>query len=212
MTARIGWKGSVAALGAALVLVGAGIALAKPHEGHGGHGHGKGHEDGHDAGRHGEAGKPGGGGPGKGRGACDAAAVGAVLAAVDAACPCAGAADGTGGTVPWRNHGAYVRCVSHGLRDGVRTARIKRRCVRDVVPCAARSACGKNGAIACVVTTTGTCASGACSNDPGTTCVADADCATRACSVTTAADCTAAGGAAASGSCCTGSPSGAFLE
>jgi hypothetical protein len=136
----------------------------------------------------------------------------AILAAVDAACPCAGLDDGAGGTTPWRNHGKYVRCVVRALRAEVRAAGLKRRCVREVVPCAARSTCGKREAVACVVTTPGTCVGGACADDPETLCMTDLDCAVRACRVTSPERCTAAGGVAASGSCCTASPSGAFLD
>ena len=192
------WKESVIAVGAAAFLVLAGVAVAKPHDGS--HGHG--------GGDHGRGGGPHGpGGP-----ACDPAAVAGVAAAVDAACPCAGRDDGAGGTTPWKNHGQYVRCVAHATRDQLRTAGLKRRCVRGTVPCAAQSTCGKGAAVACVVTATGTCVNAACSNDPETTCAVDDDCTIRTCAVTTADRCAGAGGVAGVGSCCAASPSGAVLD
>jgi hypothetical protein len=131
---------------------------------------------------------------------------------VDATCPCAGVDDGTGGTIAWKNHGQYVRCVAHAVKDAVRSAGVKRSCARDLVPCAARSSCGKRNAVTCIVTTTVTCANGACDTPEATPCVTDADCPARACGVTSAARCTELGGAAGTGSCCSASPSGAFLD
>jgi hypothetical protein len=204
-TMRTSWTGSIIAVGAAVVLIGAGVALAK-HADHGSHGHGS----------HGHGGPQGGPGNGGGHGnggsgACEAASS-VIMAFVDAKCPCAGVDDGNGGTVAWKNHGQYVRCVTHAVRDAARMAGVKRRCARGLVPCAARSSCGMNGAVACVVAATGTCTSGACSNDATMVCTTDADCTTRTCSVTRADDCATSGGAASSGSCCTASPSGAFVD
>ncbi|MGH7893704.1 MAG: hypothetical protein ACREQL_03500 [Candidatus Binatia bacterium] len=210
---RTSWTGPIIAVGATVLLIGAGGALAK-HDDHGSHGSGS---HGH-GGPHGGPGNDSGNGPGHGggngnggSGACEAASSG-IMAFVDATCPCAGADDGNGGTVPWKNHGQYVRCITHAVRDAARTAGVRRRCARGLVPCAARSSCGKNGAVACVVAATGTCTNGACSNDAATACTTDADCPTRTCSVTRADDCATSGGAASSGSCCTASPSGAFVE
>ena len=219
---RTSW---MVAVGMAVVLIGAGVARAK-HDGDPGE-HGRGHGKGHDSGKsqgsdggdaHGNKGNggakhggPGGKGGGPGSSACDTASS-TIGAFVDATCPCAGANDGNGGTVAWKNHGQYVRCVSHAVRDASRAAGVKRRCAKGLVPCAARSTCGKKNAVACFVATTGTCTNGLCSNDDDMPCVADADCTTAACGVTSADDCTAAGGVAGTGSCCTASPSGAFLD
>ena len=201
---RTSWTGSIIAVGAAVVLIGAGVALAKhdhSSQGHGSHGHGGGNGTGGNGSGHGNGGSA----------ACEAASS-VIMAFVDATCPCAGVADGNGGTVAWKNHGQYVRCVTHAVREAARTAGVKRRCARGLVPCAARSSCGKNGAVACVVAATGTCTNGACSNDAATPCTTDADCTTRTCSVTSADHCATSGGAASSGSCCTASPSGAFVD
>ena len=216
------WTATIIAVGAAVVLIGAGVALAKRDDhgsrGPGSHGHGgphggPGNQSGNGPGHGGSNGNKGnGGGHGNGTsGACEAASS-VIMAFVDTTCPCAGVDDGSGGSVAWKNHGQYVRCVAHAVRDAARTAGVKRRCARGLVPCAARSSCGRNGAVACVVAATGTCTNGACSNDPTTPCTTDADCTTRTCSVTSADDCATRGGTASSGSCCTASPSGAFLD
>jgi hypothetical protein len=217
--------GSMVVVGVAIVAIATGVALAKSHGEHGksghdshGHGkqHGKAHDDGGPAGvgddgtKHGNGGGPGNSG-GHGHGACDGVAASTIGAFVDVTCPCDGVDDGTG-IVPWKNHGQYVRCVSHAVRDAARAAGVKRRCVKNLVPCAARSSCGKRNAVTCLVATTGTCTNGACSNDDDLACATDADCAVTACGVTSAARCDELGGTAGSGSCCTASPSGAFLD
>jgi hypothetical protein len=214
------------AIGAAILLIGAGIAHAKSHEnghGHGAKAHGGSHggsDDGtgpgnseHGSGNRGHGSGNGGQGPGKhGGGACDAAASSAIGAFVESTCPCDGVDDGMGGTVAWKNHGQYVRCVAHAVKDAARAAGVKRRCARDIVPCAARSSCGKRNAVTCIVATTGLCTSGACDVPAGAPCTTDADCGDRTCGVTSAARCADAGGTAGSGSCCSASPSGAFLD
>jgi hypothetical protein len=179
-------------------------APAKPHD-NPGQGNGMGNP-------HGGNGNGNGNGMGGGGGECDAAVVDAVRAAVDAECPCAGTDDGAGGITPWKNHGRYVRCVAHAVRAETRAAAIKRRCVRGAVPCAARSACGKRGAVPCVTGVPDTCVGGSCSNDPVKACAVDADCTVLACEVSDPDDCTAGGGTVRSESCCFGSPSGAFLD
>ena len=213
---RTGWRGTLLVVGVTIALAASGAALAKPHDGNPGQGHGQGkggpHGDGGQGGPHGTAGNGMGGGNGGGNAACDALVVDALRAAVDASCPCAGTDDGSGGVTPWKNHGKYVRCVAHAVRDAVRGAGVKRRCLRGAVPCAAQSACGKRGAAPCVKDTLDTCVGGVCTNDPATPCVLDADCTVRACNVTDPDDCTAAGGVVRSDSCCFGSPAGAFLE
>lgn len=183
------WKVSMVAGAAALALL-AGIAAAKDHGSANPGGHGRGHGSGwgggpHGGAPHGGAGGHGHGAPGKGGGACEGASS-AIGAFVDAACPCAGPDDGSGATIAWKNHGQYVRCVAHAVRDAARSLGVKRRCGRGLVPCAARSACGKDGAVACVLGTE--------------------------CSVLPADECTALGGIGGSGSCCTASPGGAFVD
>jgi len=205
------------------VAVGSPVAFAKDGGGHGhGHGHGRGggsdatapgnDEGGTDARGPGESHSGGGGGPKHG-GACDAASVDALDMAFTAACPCDGVDDGAGGVTAWKNHGRYVRCVAHALRDAGRAAGLKRKCAKDLLPCAASSTCGKAGAVTCLVAMTDTCVAGACTNDAARPCVVDADCTTTACGVVSATDCSDAGGTAGSTpSCCTASPSGAFVE
>jgi hypothetical protein len=209
---RIDGKNSVVAVTAAAMLLAAGIALAKSHD----HGQ-RGGPPGDGGGRHGSSDggagpRAGTGGPHRAGAACDPAAVAAVDLAVAAACPCAGVDDGAGGVTPWRNHGQYVRCVAHATRDELRSAGLKRRCLKGAVSCAARSSCGKDGAVACVVASTGTCVGGACSNAPETPCTADQDCTTSECRVTSAARCGTVGGTPTTGTCCAASPSGAFLD
>ena len=193
------WLKTVMAVSMAVTLFGAGVALAKKGDDHGkgkgkshergrggDHGKGSGSDDGgsdESAGKRGPGSGSKGGGPGSS--SCDAASS-AIQAFVDATCPCAGVDDGNGGTTAWKNHGQYVRCVSHAVRDAARSAGVKRRCAKSIVPCAAGSSCGKKNAVACVVG--------------------------DACAVVSADKCTAAGGTASSGSCCSASPSGAFLD
>jgi hypothetical protein len=221
---KTSWTGSVAAIGMAVVLMGAGVVVAKkPDDGGPGKGHGRGSEHGDSAGKQkekddGERGDRGRGGEKKGGGgkvdpaACEAASS-VIQAFVDVTCPCDGVDDGNGGIVAWKNHGQYVRCVAHAVREAVRAAGVKRRCAKGIVPCAARSTCGKKRGVTCVVATTGTCMDGACSNDADLPCTTDADCATQACAITSAERCAEAGGTAGAGSCCApGSPSGAFLD
>lgn len=214
------WTGSMAAVGMALMLVGTGIALGKPHgDGGPGKGHGRGGKHGdpagtHDDGERGERGnrgdERGGGNGGPASSACEAASS-VIQAFVDGTCPCDGVDDGAGGTVAWKNHGQYVRCVARAVREAARAAGVKRRCGKSLVPCAARSTCGKKRGVTCVVTTGGACAGGACGGDPALPCTTDADCATSACGITSAERCAELGGTAGTGSCCAASPSGAHL-
>ena len=199
--------------GLAIALAASGAALAKPHDNPGqGHGHGGPHGDGGVSGPHDGGSNGMGGGNGGGNAECDAGVVDSLRADVDASCPCAGTDDGSGGITPWKNHGKYVRCIAHAVRAAARTAGVKRRCLRGAVPCAAQSACGKQGAVPCVTATPDTCVGGACTNDPAKVCVLDADCTVLACDVTAPDDCTGAGGVVRSESCCFGSPGGAFLD
>jgi hypothetical protein len=157
-----------------------------------------------------------GGGNGMGNGGgnveCDPVVLDAIRATVDETCPCAGTDDGSGGVTPWKNHGKYVRCVSHAVRAELKAAGLKRRCLRGAVPCA-RSPHAGSGVRSPASRRRRTRASAA----PAPTtrppvCVVDADCTVLACSVTDPDDCTAADGVVRSESCCFGSPSGAFVD
>ena len=207
----------------ALALVGGGVVAAKPHgdrgvgterkggphggpkdRSDGGHGQGNGAGRG-DGSERGAKPKPAGG-------ACDFAASSPVQAFVDATCPCAGLDDGAGAIVAWKNHGRYVRCVARAVKQAARAAGVKRRCVRDLVPCAAGSTCGRRNAVTCVTAVPGACNGGVCDGDPGRPCAADVDCATSTCGITTPDGCVDLGGTPASGSCCAASPGGAFVD
>ena len=107
-----------------------------------------------------------------------------VPAALAAACPCDGKVLPNNAVVPWKNHGEYVSCVvryRNALRkSGCLTDDLKRTLAR----CAARSTCGKSGAVLCCLSEPGTCADpvpgdatpGTCSTDPSVACTSDAEC------------------------------------
>jgi hypothetical protein len=108
-----------------------------------------------------------------------------VGAALAAACPCDGQPT-PAGPVAWKNHGQYVRCVVQ-LRNELRKAGcLDDSARRTIARCAARSTCGKPGAVLCCFYTPGTCegdplpgdgtAAGTCSTDDGLACDVDADC------------------------------------
>jgi hypothetical protein len=81
-----------------------------------------------------------------------------VGACITEACPCAADADG----VSWRNHGQYVKCVAH-LRNDLRKAGcLDADAKRTIASCAARSTCGKEGAVLCCTYDT----SATCDGDP----------------------------------------------
>ena len=142
-----------------------------------------------------------------------------VGAALAAACPCD--ADGQGRS--WKNHGQYVKCVVH-LRNDLRKA----DCLdtdqkRTIAKCAAKSTCGKEGAVlCCTYDTSATCdgdpipgdgtAAGTCSNsgDTPVACDVDADCTTVTKGPKVARDgdaCAAKGGTVVgTGSVCSGCP------
>jgi hypothetical protein len=141
-----------------------------------------------------------------------------VAAALAEACPC------DGGEAGWKNHGKYVSCVARfraSLRRGRCLADAARR---KMVPCAARSTCGKPDAVICCPVAPGTCSdptpdgvpAGVCANDPALACDKDAECATRPGKVVrNEAKCAARGGVSdGPGSVCDSacSPSGAFLD
>jgi len=139
---------------------------------------------------------------------CDPTAVTSAEESIAAACPCAGPVGTT--PTPWKNHGQYVRCVAHATKDAGRAAGLKHRCLNTVVRCGAQSTCGRsNDVVACRTSSVGTCVSGMCSNDATKTCTTDADCTVASCMLTSAAACA---GTVGTGSCCSASPSGAFLE
>jgi hypothetical protein len=130
-----------------------------------------------------------------------------VRAEITRACPCTG------------NHGQYVSCVAHHVRDAVRNGDIDTNCKGAVTRCAARSTCGKkDGFVTCARCNAGTCESGLC--DDGVTACADSSqcppvlnhCSTKS----TAEACEAKGGVVGSGSCCdavcVASPGGAFVD
>lgn len=106
-----------------------------------------------------------------------------VGAALAAACPCD--ADGQGRS--WKNHGQYVKCVVH-LRNDLRKAGcLDADAKRTIASCAARSTCGKEGAVLCCkYDTSATCSdlvadgvpAGVCSSDLTTPCDTATDCIT----------------------------------
>ena len=157
---------------------------------HGGPGSGPGGSPG--AGHQGGTPGPGHGPGGRGPAACDAARC-LVESAVDESCPCETAT----------NHGNYVKCVVRTLGPLAAQAAVPHSCVGRIIRCAARSTCGKPGAVTCQ-TPQGTCdpASGTCTNDPSVSCSADSDCGT-ACSIASSAEsCQTAGGTVGTGTTC----------
>jgi len=125
-----------------------------------------------------------------------------VAATLAERCPCDGQA----------THGRHVSCVAHFRRDLRKAGCLGREAWRPLV-CAARSTCGKQGAVLCCLSRTGTCddpvpgdlnAEGSCSNDRETRCDTDADCVKTSARVARDdAQCVAAGGAVAgTGSVC----------
>jgi len=124
---------------------------------------------------------------------CNDPRVATVRAEIQSECPCTG------------NHGRYVSCVAHHVRDAVRNGDVDTNCKGAVTRCAARSSCGKNeGFVTCAICGAGTCTNGVC--DDGVTACADASACppvVNHCSIkSTAEQCEARGGVAGSGSCC----------
>ena len=131
-------------------------------------------------------------GAGGGSGPCEAARC-VPEQALDQACPCDSAT----------NHGSYVRCVARTCKQLVAAGTIPRRCKGRVVSCAARSTCGKPGAVTCEMPESTCEPSGTCANDPTVTCTAGRDCGTRCRVVSSASDCETAGGTVGTvTSCC----------
>jgi hypothetical protein len=105
-------------------------------------------------------------------------------AAIAATCPCEGQGNGNGNG-GWKNHGKYQSCVVRFRNDLRREGCLTADTQRTIARCAARSTCGKEGAVVCChVTGTGTCTGatattpGTCSNDATESCMTDADCTT----------------------------------
>ena len=140
-----------------------------------------------------------------------------VGAALAAACPC----DASSGGQAWKNHGGYVSCVVHFRNDLRKAGCLDDTSKRTIASCAARSTCGKPGAVLCChYDTSGTCVgdptpgdgtkAGTCSNDATILCDVDTDCitVTSGPSVKRSADlCIAKGGTpVGSGSKCSACP------
>lgn len=105
-------------------------------------------------------------------------------------CSCEGAA----------NHGDYVSCVA-------KAAGVSEECRGPVVRCAARSTCGKEGAVVCLRPKFGPCdrSTGTCRKDPSTACTSPQDCVSMKCSIKRSAErCTDHGGTVLAGAtnCC----------
>jgi hypothetical protein len=69
----------------------------------------------------------------------DDAAVAATRAQVEAQCPCAAAT----------NHGAYVKCAKGVINAAVANDTLPTQCKGEVRRCAAKSTCGRPGAVTC---------------------------------------------------------------
>ena len=100
------------------------------------------------------------------------------------------------------NHGRYVSCVTHVIRQLVGEGLVPVNCKGKLVRCAARSVCGKPGFVTCNIPVS-TCVSGFCANDTAHACLTDFDCGTRCKTKSSDVRCTEAGGAVgASPTCC----------
>jgi hypothetical protein len=133
---------------------------------------------------------------------------------IAAACPC----DADGNGQAWFNHGRYVSCVVRYRNDLRQRGCLDAQTQRLIARCAARSTCGKEGAVlCCIYDTSGVCsdatpngiAEGTCSNDDSIACDTDTDCITvSGPKVKRAAErCTARGGTVVgTGSVCAGCP------
>jgi hypothetical protein len=71
---------------------------------------------------------------------CDLAA----SALASSYCPC------DGGGTPWRNHGLYVACVQSNAASIARSGGSEVSCRSALTACAARSVCGRPGAVVCL--------------------------------------------------------------
>ena len=118
----------------------------------------------------------------------------AVQAAIATRCPCDS-----------DNHGRYVSCVAHVVRELAGAGTIPINCKGKVVRCAAKSVCGKEGFVTCQIPTD-TCdlTTFHCVESPDIACLTDLDCGAK-CRIKSSGDrCTALGGFVGTAtSCCT---------
>jgi hypothetical protein len=121
----------------------------------------------------------------------------AVQSAIAAQCSCDTAT----------NHGQYVSCVAHIVRQLAANGTVPVTCKGKVTRCAAKSVCGKPGFVTCQIPTD-TCTipvgalTGTCTDDPAITCATDLDCGAK-CKVKSTSDrCTASGGFVGTASSC----------
>jgi len=135
----------------------------------------------------------------------------AAQAAIAARCPSCDGAD---------NHGRFVSCVAHVVKDLVADGTVPTNCKGKVVSCAAKSTCGKPGFVRCLFPTD-TCVidpvtgAGTCGDNPALACITDLDCGAKCKTKSSSDRCTQRGGiVGGTGTCCAtcGSPSGAFLN
>jgi len=117
-------------------------------------------------------------------------------AAITTECPCA----------EQRNHGSYVSCVAHVVKDLVE-AGLPTNCKGKLKRCAARSVCGKEDFVTCNRPEFGICdlATNTCTHDALITCTVDEDCVigSRCSTKRDAQRCTEAGGTVGeSPTCC----------
>ena len=131
----------------------------------------------------------------------------AIYAEVDLVCPCDG---------EYKNHGRYVRCVARTSNQLFKeNPELARSCKRIGRKCAARSTCGKDGAVRCCLERERRCeddpapgnliAEGTCAKIDGA-CDTNADCVEVRCKISRFQEkCEAKGGIPnGTGSCCGG--------
>jgi len=70
---------------------------------------------------------------------CSDAAVAAARTAAEAQCDCTGSS----------NHGQYVKCVGDVAKQLASTGALPQECKSELTRCAAKSTCGKEGAVTC---------------------------------------------------------------
>lgn len=104
------------------------------------------------------------------------------------------------------NHGRYVSCVAHVVKQLSKDGTIPTNCKGKIKRCAARSTCGKPDAVTCTFTTLGTCdvATGLCVEPADVPCATNADCVidSRCRTKSSAERCTERGGVPGEGTCC----------
>jgi hypothetical protein len=102
---------------------------------------------------------------------------------IAAACPCDADSNGQG----WINHGKYVSCIVRHRNELRQQGCLDAQTQRLIARCAARSTCGKDGAVlCCIYDTSGICSdavadgvkNGTCSNDATIACDTSTDCIT----------------------------------